>query len=121
MLSGSNSEELASVLRASLTHEDIPPAVTSEAEQAYYDDCERRMWQMCGEIPADADADLQPLLLEWTEGITQSARQQYAKAIGRISLRGASLIAVTQRQGLLMAKIHKIRKEYGLCRNSKNN
>lgn len=51
------SEELASVLRASLTHEDIPPAVTNEAEQAYYDDCERRMWQMCGEIPADADAD----------------------------------------------------------------
>ena len=76
---------------------------------------------MCGEIPADADADLQPLLLEWAEGITQSARQQYAKAIGRISLRGAALIAVTQRQGLLMAKIHKIRKEYGLCRNSKNN
>lgn len=115
------SEELASVLRASLTHEDIPPAVTNEAEQAYYDDCERRMWQMCGEIPADTDADLQPLLLEWAEGITQSARQQYAKAIGRISLRGAALIAVTQRQGLLMAKIHKIRKEYGLCRNSKNN
>lgn len=115
------SEDLASVLRASLTHEDLPPAVASEAEQAYYDDCERRIWQICGEIPADTNADLQPFLLAWIEDIAQFARQQYTKAIGQILLRGTSLLAVTQRQGLLMAKIHKIRKEHGLCGNSKNN
>ena len=79
------------------------------------------MWKMCDEIPADENADLQPLLLAWIEDIAQFAWQQYARAIGQILLRGAALIAVTQRQGLLMAKIHKIRKEHGLCGNSKNN
>lgn len=108
------SERLASVLRASLTHKDIPPSVAGEAEQAFYDECERLLWQMCDQIPADPQEDIRPLQSGWILDSIAAAKRQYDAAVGRISLRGASLAAVAKRQGLLMAAIHKMRKEHGL-------
>ena len=115
------SEQLAKVLRGALTHQEIPPSVVSAAEQAYYADCERQMWQLCDRISAEPQTDLQPLQAAWIEAITQFARDQYNEAVKRISLRGAALMEVTHKQGLLMAEIHKIRKEHGLCESSSKN
>lgn len=114
------SERLAKMLESALTHKDIPPVVVSEAEQAYYDACEREMWQMCSRIPAEETESLAPLLEEWVEAISCIARQRYEQAVERIALRGASLVEVAHRRGLLMAEIHKIRKENGRCENSKS-
>ena len=107
-------EDFAYALRQSLTHQDIPAVVKEAAEQAYHHDCERQMWQLCSCIPKDADKILDPLMTEWVDAVTRFARHRHAKAMEQISLRGASLATVTQRQGLLMARIYKVRKEYGL-------
>lgn len=108
------SEQIAFALAQSLGTKNLPPDAAGRAQQQYYTACERMMWDMCSQIPANPEHAIDPLLIGWIEGITQEARDAYAQTMETVVLRGAALTEAVRREGLLIAAIRKMKGAHNL-------
>lgn len=105
-------EEAARALRTALTHKELPPQIAAQAESEFYDACGTALLELCRNDLSDDQPDFQECRRKWVEEVVETeAKAALNRAMQRISLRGAALMEVAHRQGILFAVLKKIRKE----------
>lgn len=104
-------EKLAGTLQYAMKHPDIPPQTISQALQTHYDRCGQTLMTVCDTKLTEDGTDFEALYRDWIGKTSQYAIDALNEAMQTVSLRGKSLMEVTNRHGMLFAEIKKKEKE----------
>ena len=106
----SAAETLANSLRSSLQNiEALPGTMTSSGVNRYYQMCEGRFWQFCGQAAAGSCGRQE--LAAYCGDISEFALGVFTSTVGSLNLRAAALAAVEKQRNNLRKSIQKLQKE----------
>ena len=104
-------ESLAKTLGKAFTCHGITEHMADEVVQSYYNLCEGKLWQFCGEELSKENLDGEQALKNWKLRLYEAGKQVLSDATHRLNLTGKEWLEFYANQEKLQSQLRKLKKE----------